>query len=472
MANANKVSFSFTQWVKQHRRFTNAALFLLSIGITLLVCEFTFRIWISWANPQAAERVSKYRSIAGIDDSTERFKPHPYLSYTRSDTQLKENGIQIGQQFFSIKKPNDVIRVACLGGSTTMKKYPYYLQLYLDALPLKQQVEVMDFGCDGWTLVESTINYMIRVSHFDPDIVLAHHGANDGTVRLWPGFQHDYAHFRTSWKGRKASWMERMLMANSALFTYIMHREGQSAYELQNHVTRRVNPKTLLSKPNPETLHVYKNYLQKLHVLIEHSEAKMILAPVPYHPTKGRELDKQLIDECNRAMRDYAKQHNLMAADAEPLLRKHPEWFTDFAHMKDAGLYFKTQLFTQAIWAVIQQTEQKKIAPQSLARDVQISWDFEPPGTKDYHLQVKLNREKQFRYLGRTGDPKIKSFRWKTGAPNLAPELAEEFQAGPQYGTHYTFRVLAMDSKRQPKILQQKTSKTGVLVNNIGLGGD
>lgn len=96
-----------------------------------------------------------------------------------------------------LPKPEGEFRIACLGGSTTldeevlneMETYPASLQEELRRLGYK--VSVINAGCSNYASDQTLINYAVRVSHCDPDLVVLNEGINDWLRRFqWPPEMH------------------------------------------------------------------------------------------------------------------------------------------------------------------------------------------------------------------------------------------------------------------------------------------
>lgn len=463
-AQPNKSAWrSFTD---RHWLLSNLLLSVISVGFALLLCELVFRFLIQTANPSIAQKVEKFQEITRVDNTLKRFEPHPYLSYARTDTQLSKDGISIDGNFFAYDKPEDTIRVACLGGSTTMRQYPYYLQIYLNGLPVDKKFEVMDFGCDGWTLQESLINYMIRVMEFDPDYVVVHHGINDNPPRLWPGFKRDYTHFRHHWLGKSVSDVERFLIQSSSMFTYFLYRNRTSGFDLQNQVIHQISSDEIRKSPAPGTLQVIENKLKKLNSLAQSHGAELILMPMPMNPEMGTELYVDMVRESNETMRNFGFQNELHLVDPVPFLNKNLQWFKDFVHLDDHGNYYKAQILTNAIHQMISSVKPRAIhyTPESEERNIRLSWDFAPEEATDFHVQVRFNREIRYNYLGRTGSADIKTFQWSYEAENSSRYLSKKMENKPVYGTHYKFRVVAFNPERDPKAIGFYTVDEGLKV--------
>ena len=79
---------------------------------------------------------------------------------------------------YSIKKPNDVFRIAVIGCSRTYgygiqmeDSYPKVLERLLNKR-INKKFEVMNFGVNGYGLSQMTLNYSKYVRKYDPDLVV------------------------------------------------------------------------------------------------------------------------------------------------------------------------------------------------------------------------------------------------------------------------------------------------------------
>jgi len=115
---------------------------------------------------------------------------HPYLQ-----------GPIVNYNKVSIPKPKNIFRIVTLGGSTTQNGYPPFLEDKLNANNNNIQFEVINGGVNWYTSQHSIINYLFRLKHLDPDLVIFQHAINDITHALsTPGlarkpYEVDYSHF-------------------------------------------------------------------------------------------------------------------------------------------------------------------------------------------------------------------------------------------------------------------------------------
>lgn len=105
---------------------------------------------------------------------------------------------------FSFKKPADIYRIVCLGGSSTYgnqlsnnETWPVQLENLLNNTGLRKNIEVINAGVGGYTTRESLINLLIRVLPLEPDMIIIYHAYNDFKPNRYPGFKFDYTHWRS-----------------------------------------------------------------------------------------------------------------------------------------------------------------------------------------------------------------------------------------------------------------------------------
>ncbi|RJP18742.1 MAG: hypothetical protein C4527_28535 [Candidatus Omnitrophota bacterium] len=345
---------------RKHPIVINVLLILFASGFTVILFELLFRVGLAHWKPVEANIIRDFLKQAKKDITLMRFKPHPYLSYVRTDAVYEKDGIRIGSQFYPRIKPEDTVRIACLGGSTTMNKYPLYLKAELSKRPSRLNFEIMDFGCDGWTLMESTINYVIRVSDFRPDIVLVHLGVNDGPPRVWPNFQPDYAHFRKSWSN-ESGFIGRWLAKKSWFVVFLQRKQGLFTFDLQNLVNIRCRQEDMLAKAPPETIEPLKRNIRHLTTMVRADGGELIIAPMAYNREQGGARMHALIEENNDCLRDLAMELKTPLAETDHLLLNHTDWFLDNVHMKPEGDRFKCEIFGRVIWDILLGAHQRRV---------------------------------------------------------------------------------------------------------------
>ncbi|NLP06522.1 SGNH/GDSL hydrolase family protein [Candidatus Fermentibacteria bacterium] len=133
---------------------------------------------------------------------------HPLLPYRPEPLSegVNSHGYR-GEEFEWDCRPG-VLRIACLGGSTTWDNwYPEALEdrmnELMDSLDAPfDSCEVLNFGAQSWTTVESFVNYATRGVHAGPRIIVVYHAINDALASTIPDGvrpEPDYSHWRTRW---------------------------------------------------------------------------------------------------------------------------------------------------------------------------------------------------------------------------------------------------------------------------------
>jgi lysophospholipase L1-like esterase len=86
-----------------------------------------------------------------------------------------------------VAKPAGTIRILCMGGSTTFDTYvtsndrtwPQQLERYLGELHPGVDFEVINAGISGYKVLDSLINFHMRLKSLQPDIMIVYHAHND-----------------------------------------------------------------------------------------------------------------------------------------------------------------------------------------------------------------------------------------------------------------------------------------------------
>ena len=177
----------------------------VSVLVALLVGEVVVRLGRDALLPDEIRR-SLDMSLTDI-----AYRPHPYVNWELIPGADMKSGETANEQGFrgplrAIAKPDGVVRVACIGGSTTFTSkvrdrfaYPAQLEIALAALEPDKRIEVLNAGVPGYTTAESLMNLVFKVLDHEPDVVVVYHAYNDYKARTHPGYRRDYRHYRRVW---------------------------------------------------------------------------------------------------------------------------------------------------------------------------------------------------------------------------------------------------------------------------------
>ncbi|MBN2329741.1 MAG: hypothetical protein JXR73_21550 [Candidatus Omnitrophica bacterium] len=464
--NRMKILSTLRTFNQQHPRIVNSVLTVGSLFVFLMLLEWGFRSFLLMFQPEAAGVIRQFSQSAAKDDTLRRFEPHPYLSYAPAKIRFENEGIRIGKAFYPRRKNPNVIRIACLGGSTTMNQFPDPLARLLMQQPDPRRFEVMDFGCDAWTLMESTINYLIRVSAFKPDIAIVHHGCNDVPPRYWPDYLPDYSHFRKTWQEARIPSSIKYLLTRSWMGCFLMQRLGLTYYDITNLTVHRIPPSQMKTQFVDEALESYERNLRTLAALMKAHGGTLVIAPMAYSRTKAGEKFAQGIEDYNRIARVTAADLHVPIAETDAILKNHDEWFIDQVHLNSNGNALKAQIYSNVIREIVGDGTKegsanilsKENKTFSEKRDLELRWEYDPRNIREYHVYVRIDRDPILKYLGRTFPGTSRSYRWKADAPELAPIMKEEFHGGPRMGHTYYFQVYPITQDDPPKVLKPMRS--------------
>ena len=190
----------------------SAGFVLIGLVLLFVVLEVITRVALHVAS-KSYEDFREYNawvheaSTAGLPDRYDVMHPVlPYRPRPLSEAGVNSLGYR-GDEFDWDRSPG-VLRIACLGGSTTWDGwYPEALEERMDQLIRTMgapfdSCEVLNFGAQSWTSTESLINYAVRGVHAGPHILVIYHGINDAIAGLVPSgtiAQPEYSHWRTRW---------------------------------------------------------------------------------------------------------------------------------------------------------------------------------------------------------------------------------------------------------------------------------
>ncbi|MBJ21525.1 MAG: hypothetical protein CL933_19120 [Deltaproteobacteria bacterium] len=340
-------------------------------GVLIAVCslEFGFRglsalglLPDSWT--LSSHRLASFREYA---DSGVRgmFTPKAFVGYALQGEAVNADGFS--DKEWPVDRSPGVIRIACLGGSTTQdglkadrsNTYPFLLSKMMNRR-LKADVEVLNFGVNGWTSAESLVNYALLVCRYEPDVVVIHHSVNDVWPRLYPGYRSDYTHYRVPWEDAQLSAWDKRLISWSRLWA--AHRiQDQELVGIRERVIRRVDGRSveLLKQLQPETVSGYRGNLQRLCRLVLADGATPVLMTMPFDGDAGGfgEAFLELLcggtEEHNEVMRTVAAEEGALLVDASASFSsdpdEHAKFFADYVHQRPGGNRAKALLIADAL---------------------------------------------------------------------------------------------------------------------------
>jgi lysophospholipase L1-like esterase len=308
-------------------------------------------------------------------------EPHPYLPYvykknflTQKETpaiyplngdkgymfrQEKTNSLRYlngtdGSREILIPKPENLIRINCLGASTTGNNlqyqgidysYPLELEKILHKQFPSLEIEVNNCGIGGRTTAEILIDFVLTNIDTKPDVVIIYHGYNDLIPSLTPDFQSDYSHARRnlgeSYHLYRLSSILPYLPFKSYNFCLTSLLLGSNVrFTLLDSISRG----KIDINSDFQGMHIYRRNLEHIINLCKANDIHIVLSTYchflytdiqnsPLH-TK---LRKGVIEE-NVIMKSLAEKHKIPLIDNFSLIPPDEKYFVDSIHFSHEGM--------------------------------------------------------------------------------------------------------------------------------------
>ncbi|MHC4661591.1 MAG: GDSL-type esterase/lipase family protein [Planctomycetota bacterium] len=344
--------------------------FAFSLFITVAVLEILLRIFaVSFFGESRREAVKSRRSLmffADREDEKTADEASRKLENLNRPVRISEPdiGFILDPECFgdyrecynpkrhSGKAPEGVIRIACLGGSTTFFGYPRYLEAAMKKNAPGLRFEIIDAAVPGYAARHSYLNLKKRVSGSRPDIVIIYHGINELLHLLNPDIDENY-------RGRKrpdgiehASTPVIRLVRKLAVVRFINVFAARIS-GISDDYSGRV-PGLDASKRN-----IRRSHMRILLDYIRGIGAKPVLCSFAlayggeYTPEIQQKINVQLqryacggsaadaagaIEELNSDLRELARQMDVPFADVAGEFPRTVDYFIDSCHHSSKGM--------------------------------------------------------------------------------------------------------------------------------------
>ncbi|TAJ23826.1 MAG: SGNH/GDSL hydrolase family protein [Planctomycetota bacterium] len=301
---------------------------LASLCASVAAVEIGFRLL---AGPLGIDpkRLSETRDLISHQRAS-FFEPKPYYGWSLARGLGGDVNYGFGGEPWQLARKPGVLRIACIGGSTTAGgnprgyygSFPYFLREILKQ-QLGREIEVMNCGISGWTSAEMLCAWFLLIQDFRPDLVIIHEAVNDVEPRVVPGFRPDYAHWRSPWRVPPSSPLLRRLVEHSDF----------AAWTMSHTPLPTLNTATVLPHPGEytfrdghlprETIEPLRRNLTTIGTSEEGLGGTVLLATLPPKPKLPGEHGlgswRAGIAEHNQLFRDLAAERAWMLADLEKL---------------------------------------------------------------------------------------------------------------------------------------------------------
>lgn len=261
------------------------------------------------------------------------------------------NNFGFSQRDYHYHKPDTVVRIVAMGGSTTASGYPAIMEKQLNnkyGNPEKS-FEVLSFAHGWYNSAHLLSHFIFSVLDFKPDVLVLHTGWNERFVRNAEGeFRSDYSHALKTFTTPAIP--DRYLIRWSVVYRYIKFKLFTTPdwLFLENATLKKFKKDYQNRWGKMHELRPFKRNLQNIIHLAKIHKIKVILSTQPYNSdsTKHWYFEAPHIQQCNNIVRELAKDNpEVTLLDMDQMLTgKRDRIFRDLAHVNQAGLELKAEL--------------------------------------------------------------------------------------------------------------------------------
>jgi len=337
-------------WRRSRVRASWAA--LLAGLLLLMTVELATRLGVRFAPPALRKEIAwlglrtypRFMALQG----------HPFLQYV--GTESRGNSFGFPDKDFRYEKPEDTVRVVCLGGSTTESPYPAFLEMLLNSRrrPGEDWFEVYNLGKQGYTSLHVLVNFVINGIEFNPDYAVVHSGSNDALIRdRERPVRRDYAELLKPFE--LPTIPDKWLWRTSVIYRLAQRAwGGQPAWADQRNALEydfdvsRVGP-----FDNLEELLPYRRNIEKILDLAAARSIVVVLTTMPYNtdPRVPLTQEGKHMGQCNDVIRELARtrRDGTVLVDLDPLLTGKNQHFIDHVHVTRYGHQLKADRIAAAV---------------------------------------------------------------------------------------------------------------------------
>lgn len=314
-------------------------------------------------------------SVLG-NDFPVMYQAHPYRAFKLTPNvtdrlgQSSHNSLGMRGPEVNVDKPDDTIRVVCMGGSTTISvgattdshTYPARMgailqEHYRDA-PFN--IEVLNAGVGASNSMESLIYFETRILDFDPDVVVYHHGMNDVWIMtIMPQFATDYSHARRPFYIDPPKWWEispflSYWFAKDSIFNRYFparHPNVNALITKKPSTVRNYSPRSM-RELEPRMLAAYRRNLVSFISVARGNGVLPVISTQVYYDDRGDGgLWYRSIGQISEIVRDVATSESVDLIDFGRDMKWSTDRFFDACHMKDndKGLGEKARFFADSL---------------------------------------------------------------------------------------------------------------------------
>jgi lysophospholipase L1-like esterase len=295
----------------------------------------------------------------------------PYPIHTNKYFSFKEplriNNMGHFGKDFSTEKPSGVLRIACLGHSSTSNNlgddngdhtYPQYIEDYLTAklgrMNYPKQAEVYNCGIGGWVSIDIMIDFLVNIIHTRPDYVILYCGYNDLYFHLNDEFEPDYSHNRKN-LGEVLHVIKRGYYFPKIKFWHSYECLKDTWFGTGN-VRNEVLRKIIISKPKANQdyrhLSIERDIIKNILIVCKYYGIRMILPSFVYYDYEDTPLAKKIAEGVrleNIFLKSLSEEFDAVFVDTAAMIPQRDEMFLDCVHFTPQGMQSMGRILGDAV---------------------------------------------------------------------------------------------------------------------------
>jgi len=368
--------------------FANQFLINLFLLITLIII-LIFLLDVIFLKLYKVIKKSSYIFIKKVPIKNIFFESHPYLPYVIKKKIICEkrivnyplNNIQApklvsnekgffngenGNKRVVIPKPKNLIRINCIGASTTgnyieennkIYSYPLELERILKKKYPKKKIEVNNFGIGGYNSADILISSILSQIDTKPNYVIIYHAYNDIRSYLTGNFSSDYSHSRENLaqnlnKIKNISWLPDLPIS---FYNFIINKFFVGT-DLRNSIHNIISKgKINIHNDYKEGLKIYERNMNNLINIYKSSGCDVVICKFCFYFHKEIKNDKihrvykKIVFKENIINKNLAKKFHIKFVNTDYLLKNSKENFLDTIHFSVIGMRRLARLIANSI---------------------------------------------------------------------------------------------------------------------------
>jgi hypothetical protein len=288
--------------------------------------------------------------------ASELYEAHPYLCYAmRPNVHFGAAGVEIQTNRWGFRgrdvsreKPEGVVRIACLGGSTTFSlnasdndhTWPAQLERVLNERYAPTRFEVLNFGTPGYCSIESFLIFALRGLDFTPDVVLVQDALNDVRAVSRPDVVLDFTHYRSPYTRIASSWLGKSAVGRLVIAAAV--KSGQPSYSGSYRLSKR-------------GIGVFQDHVESTLLLARSRGIEPVIVTMPdglpedQEQCRERNAEIVLARVLIQSLRQLSRRQDFPLVDLAVTFPKDPELFADDTHKTDRGLELAARMIADGL---------------------------------------------------------------------------------------------------------------------------